>query len=99
MNHDPDARVVVSYQTFSTDSRFPAPMKLRKGGHVRDESVGPFQKPPESGPEGLELLWIVRQDSHSWSGELQFRGEFYGWDALIRRDGALVLAQRFLVHS
>jgi hypothetical protein len=66
---------------------------------VQDERVVPVSRPAKTGPEDLELLWIVRQDSHSWSGELQFRGEFYGWDALIRRDGALVVAQRFLAHD
>ena len=47
----------------------------------------------------LELQWTIWQDRHYWTGELQFRGESFGWDVMIRRDGALVLAQRFPLHA
>jgi len=41
------------------------------------------------------VLWELRKDHATWSGELRFHGEAYGWEGMILRDGELVMSRRF----
>jgi len=38
------------------------------------------------------MLWSVRFNDVTWSCELRFHGESYGWSATILRDGELFAA-------
>jgi hypothetical protein len=46
-----------------------------------------------------EPLWEFRKDHVTWSAELKFHGESYGWEALILRAGELSISRRFLLRS
>ena len=50
-------------------------------------------------PESSERLWEVRKDHVTWSGDLRFHGESYGWEAMILRDGELAISQRFVLKA
>jgi hypothetical protein len=43
-----------------------------------------------------DLLWELRREHITWSAELRFHGESWGWEAQILRDDDLLLGQRFL---
>jgi hypothetical protein len=42
--------------------------------------------PPKRAPEPLWSLWVA---GVTWSAQLRFHGESYGWEALILRNGEL----------
>lgn len=46
-------------------------------------------------PRAGDPLWTMRAGGVSWSAELRFHGESYGWEAQILRDGELVIGRRF----
>jgi hypothetical protein len=48
--------------------------------------------PPPRVPKPGEPLWSVRFNHVSWSCELRFHGESYGWEAQILREGELFVA-------
>jgi hypothetical protein len=45
------------------------------------------------------LFWTVHHDHALWTGELKFHGESYGWEAIILREGELVISQRFVLRE
>ena len=51
--------------------------------------------PPPRQPKPGERLWQERVNHVTWSCELRFHGESYGWEAQILRDGDLVIGRRF----
>ena len=64
----------------------------------------PFYKPnrtprPQRKPVPGEFLWELRRGPASWSGELRFHGDSYGWETQILRDGELVIGRRFPVRE
>jgi len=46
-------------------------------------------------PLGSTRLWELRQH-HVWSATLRFQDDRDAWETLIRRDGELVMSDRFL---
>jgi hypothetical protein len=50
---------------------------------------------PPRQPKPGEPLWELRHDHVTWSCELRFHGESYGWEAQILREGELVIGRRF----
>jgi hypothetical protein len=42
-----------------------------------------------------EPIWSVRHNHVTWSRELRFHGESWGWEAQILREGELVIGRRF----
>ena len=61
---------------------------------------GKKQTPPKHyWPESSERLWEIRKDHATWSADLRFHGESYGWEAMILRDGDLVISQRFALKA
>jgi hypothetical protein len=62
----------------------------------------PGKKPtpqPHYRPQLTERLWEIRKDHVTWSCDLRFHGESYGWEALILRDGELFVSQRFVLKA
>lgn len=64
----------------------------------------PFYKPnrapqPSRTPRPGERLWELHRRPVTWSAELRFHGESYGWEAQILRDGELVIGRRFLLRE
>jgi hypothetical protein len=57
-----------------------------------DPFYSPKFVPPRRQPTPGELLWEFRKDHVTWSCELRFHGESYGWEAQILRDGDLFAA-------
>jgi len=59
----------------------------------------PFYSPNYRPPEAPrvrrpgEPLWSVRVNQVTWSCELRFYGESYGWETVILRDGELFSAR------
>jgi hypothetical protein len=65
-----------------------------------DDSLLWTHKPaPRCRPRPGEPLWSVRQEHMTWSAELHFPGEGYGWEAQILRDGELTIGRRFLLKA
>ena len=67
----------------------------------RDPHYTPFRKlsaKPTVRTPG-ELLWELRKDHVTWSAEVKFLGEDYGWQALILRAGDLFSAHRFALKA
>ena len=56
-------------------------------------------RPPPRVPRPGEPLWSLRKDHITWSAELHFRGESYGWEVQILRDGELVMGRRFILRE
>jgi hypothetical protein len=58
----------------------------------------PFHSPNYRPPDASRIrrpgepLWPLRRGGVTWSAELHFRGESYGWEAQLLRDGELRLA-------
>jgi hypothetical protein len=46
-----------------------------------------------------EPLWTLRHEHVTWSCELRFHGESWGWEAEILRDGELVIGQHFALRQ
>jgi hypothetical protein len=46
-----------------------------------------------------ELMSELRKEHVTWSGELLFRGESYGWESRVLRDGELCFSRRFLMRE
>ena len=46
-------------------------------------------------PTAGEPIWSFRQEHVTWSCELRFHGESWGWEAQILREGELVIGRRF----
>lgn len=58
----------------------------------------PFYAPngtsvPRRQPKPGERVWDFRRDHLTWSCELRFHGESYGWEAQILRKGELVIGR------
>jgi len=49
---------------------------------------------PATGP-----LWGRRKDHITWSCELRFHGESYGWESMILRNGELHISRRFALNA
>jgi len=61
-----------------------------------DDSIyAPNHRPAVRQPKGGEPLWSLRKEDVTWTCELRFHGESYGWEAQILRDGDLVIGRRF----
>jgi hypothetical protein len=41
----------------------------------------------------------VRKDHVTWTCDLRFHGESYGWEAMILRDGELFFSCRFVLKA
>jgi len=73
---------------------------LIAGGATMVDAYYPFSPGvPAPAPRPSEPLWQLRKNHHTWSAELRFFGESYGWDAQILNDSELVIAHRFVVHE
>ena len=55
--------------------------------------------PPQRQRRPGELLWTVRKDHVTWACELFFRGEPYGWEAMIFRETDLRIGRRFILRQ
>jgi hypothetical protein len=66
-----------------------------------DAWYSPTYKPPPARTlrRPGELFWTVHHDHALWTGELKFHGESYGWEAIVLRDGELVISQRLCCAS
>jgi hypothetical protein len=56
-------------------------------------------RPPTHQRRLGELLWTVRKDHVTWTCELFFRGESYGWEAQIFRETDLRIGRRFILRE
>jgi hypothetical protein len=56
-------------------------------------------RPPQRQRRPGELLWTVRKDHVTWTGELRFHGESYGWEAQIFRETDLRIGRRFILRE
>jgi len=63
-----------------------------------DAMLWNYRPPPRVRRTG-ETLWTVRREHVTWSCELHFRGESYGWEAQILREGDLHTGRRFLLRE
>jgi hypothetical protein len=66
------------------------------------EWYSPDRKPPPPRyykPATTERLWELRKDHVTWSCDLRFHGESYGWESMILRDGELVISQPFILKA
>jgi hypothetical protein len=63
----------------------------------------PFYTPgrvsPTRQPQPGEPIWTLRREHVTWSCELHFRGESYGWEGQILRNGELFAGQRFVLKE
>ena len=62
-----------------------------RGRRVTDDRwFAPGHRMPPRVPRPGELVWeFRRQDHHTFSCELRFHGESFGWEAQILEDGEL----------
>jgi hypothetical protein len=79
--------------TESPASDLPRPPP-RYADAMSDDQDLPFYSPnchPPEAPRNLrvEPLWAVRDNHVTWSCELRFHGDSYGWEAQIPRNGEL----------
>jgi hypothetical protein len=59
-----------------------------------DAFYSPNRKPPAARkPTPGEPLWSLRYHHITWSCELRFHGESYGWEGQILRNGELFTAR------
>jgi hypothetical protein len=67
---------------------------------VSDEFYSPHHKsaPPRQ-PQPGERIWETRVNHVTWSGELRFHRESYGWEAQVLRDGDLFVARRLTMRA
>jgi hypothetical protein len=54
---------------------------------------------PTRKPTPGEPLWTIRVNHVTWSAELRFHGESYGWAAQILRNGELFVGHRCVLHE
>jgi len=54
--------------------------------------------PPHYRPQLIEHIWELRKDHVTWSCDLRFHGESYGWEAMILRNGELFVSKRFVLR-
>jgi hypothetical protein len=47
-------------------------------------------------PASSERLWEISKDHVTWSADLRFQGESYGWEAFTLRNGELSRGQLFV---
>jgi hypothetical protein len=45
------------------------------------------------------LLWTLRKDHVTWTCELKFHGESYGWEAQVFRETDFRIGRRFLLKA
>lgn len=64
-----------------------------------DSRLWTHKPAPRCRPRPDEPLWSIRKDNVTWSAELFFRGEGYGWEAQILRNGDLRIGRRFLLKE
>ena len=64
-----------------------------------DPFYSPTHKPPPRQRRPGELQWTVRKDHVTWTCELFFRGESYGWEAQIFREADLRIGRRFILRE
>jgi hypothetical protein len=57
-----------------------------------------YRPPPRQRRPG-GVVWPLRKDHVTWSCEMHFRGESYGSEAQILREGALHIGRRFLLRE
>jgi hypothetical protein len=56
-------------------------------------------RPPVRQRRPGELIWKVRKDHVTWSCELIFRGESYGWEGQIFRETDFRFWRRFILKQ
>jgi hypothetical protein len=56
---------------------------------MSEERWNPHYVPTAAPKRPPEPLWSVRHNHITWSCELRFHGESYGWEAMILGDGEL----------
>jgi hypothetical protein len=66
---------------------------------VSDNPMHAGHRPPVRQRKPGELLWTVRKDHVTWTCELFFRGESYGWEAQIVRETDLRIGRRFILRE
>jgi hypothetical protein len=72
-------------------------MKVLCGRKMTDEPFysPTWKAPPPKSRKPNERLWEFRKDHVTWSAELRFHGESWGWEAQIYRDGDIKIGRRF----
>jgi hypothetical protein len=60
-----------------------------------DAFYRPNRPTPRRQPKPGEQIWTLHKDHVTWSCELRFHGESYGWEAQILRNGELSISRRF----
>ena len=67
---------------------------------MADEWYSPKRAPrPAATPKPSERLWELRKNHVTWSADLVFCGESWGWDARTWRDGEFSRSHRFLLRA
>src|SRR5438876_7827818 len=55
-------------------------------------------KPERRQPKHGQRLWETRLNHATWSAELRFHGESWGWEAQIFKHGEFVIGRRFVTR-
>jgi hypothetical protein len=67
---------------------------------VTDEShLAGYRPSPLGERRPGELLWTVRKDHVTWTCELKFHGESYGWEAMVFRETDFTISHRFVLRE
>ena len=66
---------------------------------LQDDLRWTHRPAPRCRPRPGEPFWSLGQDHVTWSAEPFFRGEGYGWEAQILRNGQLTIGRRFLLKA
>jgi len=61
----------------------------------RPNRPAPAPRQPKPG----EPIWSLRHEHVTWSCELRFHAESWGWEAQILHEGELVIGQRFALRQ
>jgi hypothetical protein len=54
-------------------------------------------RPPVRQRRPGEVLWTIRVNNVTWSAELKFHGESYGWECQFYRETDFRMGQRFIL--
>ena len=81
-------------------------LRIREGGIGYREPVSDdafyrpnHRSPPPRPPTPGERLWELRREHVTWSAEIRFLGESYGWDVRLLRDGEFTMSHHFLLRE
>jgi hypothetical protein len=61
-----------------------------------DPFYSPTHRPPPRQRRPGELLWTIRVNKVTWSAELRFHGESYGWECQVFRETDFTIGRRFI---